>query len=249
MAKSQSKDCLTIDLEGDLPLEKFERAVGAFFDLIKEVTREALLENQKIRWTVTVRAGSAILNAIPHYSEDVAAQAREILHAIPSGVKSIESGTEEIPKLFNREAVRAVKKLGGLQGLKPTDITAVKIRSGSEKASVTPKSVVVADSLIGGQRQSYGSIEGKMQTITDRDGFRFVVYDSLFDHRVDCFIDEELMEKAVGSFRKRVRVSGMVQYDRMGDPVSIKVDEIYSFRPNNELPSVREMIGILKKKA
>jgi len=249
MERSQSKDCLTIDLEGDLPLEKFEKAVVAFFELIKEVTKEVLRENQQIRWTVTVRAGSAVLNAIPHYTEDLAAQAREILHAVPSGVKSIESGTEEIPKFFNREAVRAVKRLGSLQGLKPTDITAVKIRSGSEKAFVTPKSVVVADSLIGGQRQSYGSIEGKMQTITDRGSFRFVIYDSLFDHRVDCFIDEGLIDKAVGSFRMRVRASGMVQYDGMGDPVSIKVDEIYAFRPNSDLPSVREMIGIFKKKA
>jgi hypothetical protein len=249
MAKSLPKDCLTLDLEGNLPLEKFERAVVAFFDLIKEVTKEALRENQQIRWTVTVRAGSAILNAIPHYAEDVAPQAREILYAVPSGIKAIEKGAKEAPKYFNREAIRAVKKLGSLQGLKPTDITAVKIRSVSEKAVVTPKSVVVADSLIGGQRQSYGAIEGKMQTITDRDGFRFVVYDSLYDHRVDCFFDEELMDKALANFRKRVRVSGLVQYDRAGEPVSIKVDDIYVFRPNSELPSVREMRGILKKKA
>src|SRR5260370_40862553 len=50
MPKSQSKDCLTLDLKGSLPLEKFEKAVVAFFDLIKEVTKEALKEKQKIRW-------------------------------------------------------------------------------------------------------------------------------------------------------------------------------------------------------
>lgn len=249
MAKPQSKDCLTLDLEGSLPLEKFERAVVAFFDLVKEVTKEALHENQHVRWTVTVRAGGAILNAIPHYTEDVAPQVREILHAVPSGIRAIEKGVEEVPKFFNREAIRAVKKLGGLQALKPTDIMAVKIRSMSEKAVVTPRSVVAADSLISGQHQSYGAIEGKMQTITEREGFRFVVYDSLYDHRVDCFFDEELMDGAIASFRKRVRVSGLVQYDRMGEPVSIKVDDIYVFRPNSELPSVREMRGILAKKA
>ncbi len=203
MAKSQSKDCLTLDLKGNLPLEKFEKAIVAFFDLIKEVTKAALKEKQKIHWTVTVRAGSASVNAIPHYEESVAPQAGK-------------------------------------------DITAVKIRSMSEKASVTPQMVVAADALITGQRQSYGSVEGKLQTITERGGFRFVVYDSLYDHRVDCFIDEELMNRAVASFGKRVRVSGLVQYDHFGDPVSIKVDELYVFRPNKELPSVHEMRGILK---
>ncbi len=246
MAKSQSKDCLTLDLKGNLPLEKFEKAIVAFFDLIKEVTKAALKEKQKIHWTVTVRAGSASVNAIPHYEESVAPQAREILHAVPSGIKALQTGNKQIPKLFTREAVKAVKTLGSIQDLRGKDITAVKIRSMSEKASVTPQMVVAADALITGQRQSYGSVEGKLQTITERGGFRFVVYDSLYDHRVDCFIDEELMNRAVASFGKRVRVSGLVQYDHFGDPVSIKVDELYVFRPNKELPSVHEMRGILK---
>ena len=41
MTKSQSKDCLTLDLKGNLPLEKFEKGIVAFFDLIKEVTKAA----------------------------------------------------------------------------------------------------------------------------------------------------------------------------------------------------------------
>lgn len=249
MRKTEQHDCLTLDLKGSLPLEKFEKAIAAFFDLIKEVTKEALQEKQKIRWTVTVRSGSAIVNAVPHFEPDVAAEARQILRAVPDGVRAIESGAEEMPRFFNREAVKAVKRLGTLQTLRADDVTGVRIRSLSTKANITPKSVTGADGLIGGQHQSYGSIEGKMQTITDRDGFKFVVYDSLYDHRVDCFIEEELLEQAIEDFRKRVRVSGMVQYNRLGDPVSIKVNEIYAFKANSELPSVKEIRGILKESA
>ena len=249
MPTARTKDCLSLDLKGSLPLEKFEKAIGAFFDLIKQVSKEALHENQKIHWTVTVRSGSATVNAIPHYKPDVAAEARQILRAVPDGVHSIEHGIEDIPRFFNREAIKAVKRLGTIQSLKPDDVTGVRIRSDSVKANITPKSVVSADALIGGQHQAFGSIEGKMQTITDREGFRFVVYDSLYDNRVDCFIDEELMEQAIANFRRRVRVSGMVQYDRQGDPVSIKVNEIYAFPKNSDLPSVKRIRGILKERA
>ncbi|HZR05427.1 MAG TPA: hypothetical protein VFA61_06335 [Candidatus Udaeobacter sp.] len=247
--KVDTKECLSLDLRGSLPIEKFEKAIGAFFDLIKEVTKEALNENQKIRWTVTVRSGSATVNAIPHYAPDVAAEARQILRAVPQGIQAIERGSEESPRFFSREAIKAVKRLGALQSLKPDDVTGVRIRSDSVKANITPKSVASADALIGGQHQAFGSIEGKMQTITDREGFRFVVYDSLYDNRVDCFVDEDLMEQAIASFRHRVRVSGTVQYDRQGDPVSVKVNEIYAFPKNSELPSVKRIRGILKERA
>lgn len=248
MPKPHEKDFLSLDLKGDLPLDKFEKAVAAFFDLIKEVTREALTEDQRIRWTVTVRSGSATVNAIPHFDENSAPKARQILHAIPSGIRALERGVEAMPEMFTRAAVKDVKILGNIRGLRGEDVTDVRIRNGSIKSRVTTKSVAAVDALIGGQQQSYGAIEGKMQTITERGGFRFVVYDSLHDHRVDCFIEEEeLMEKAVSNFRKRVRVSGLVQYDRNGDPVSIKVTEIYVFRPNSELPSVNEMRGIFRE--
>src|SRR5207247_3623177 len=111
-----------------------------------------------------------------------------------------------MPTWLAREAVEGVKALGSIQDLRGKAISAVKIRSMSEKASVTPQMVVAADALITGQRQSYGSVEGKLQTITERGGFRFVVYDSLYDHRVDCFIDEELMKRAIASFGKRLQL-------------------------------------------
>lgn len=242
-----TKECLTLDLKGRLPLEKFEKAISAFFDLIKEVTREALNGKKKITWTVTVRSGSAMVNAIPHYEPDTASEARAILRAVPAGVRSIERGTKEMPALFNRDAIRAVKRLGTIQSLKRDDVTAVRIRGDLVKANITTKSANSADALMGGQHQAYGSIEGKMQTITDRDGFRFVVYDSLYDHRVDCFIEDDLVGEAIANFRKRVRVSGTVQYDQFGDPVSIKVNEVFPFPDNADLPSVSRMYGILKK--
>lgn len=233
-------------MKGDLPLEKFEKAVGAFFDLIKEVTKKALRDDQKIRWTVTVRAGSSIVNAIPHFKQEVAPQAAQILKDIPAGIRAMERGTEEIPRGYTREAIKFVRTLASVRGLKGPDVTSIDVGCGKDRTAVTAKSFAAAEGLVGGQRQSYGAVEGKMQTITERGGFRFVVYSSMLDQKIDCFVDEELMEKAVANFSKRVRVSGLTQYDRFGDPVSIKATDIYVFRPNSELPSVHSMRGIFK---
>jgi len=238
---------LTLQLHGEIPLEKFQRAVSAFVDLVQEVTKETLTRDHQIRWTTAVRAGSAMVIAIPHYESETEAEALQVLRAIPSGINAIEHGTEVMPLHFNRDAVNAVKRLAIVPGLKGTDVTSISIRGGHEKVNVTAKSVATAEALVGGQRQSYGAIEGKLRTITDCGGFRFVVYDSLANKRTDCFIDEELLEEALANFRKRVRVSGVVRCDRFGDPVSIKVSNIYVFRQNSELPSIQEMRGILKE--
>jgi hypothetical protein len=137
MPQHPQPKCLTLDLRGDLSLEKFEKAISAFFDLIKAVTSETVQDGRQFKWAVTVRSGSALVNAIPHYDEETEGAALDVLRAVPAGIRSLESGAKEPPRLFNQEAVKAVKELGSLRGLKSEDVTGVRIRSASERCVIT----------------------------------------------------------------------------------------------------------------
>jgi hypothetical protein len=97
------------------------------------------------------------------------------------------------------------------------------------------------------QYQAYGAIEGKLSTISERGQFQFVVWDALSDRPVNCFIPEDKFDEATQAFRKRVHVSGMIQYGRDRKPVAIKVDRIRRFREISELPELEEFRGILQK--
>ena len=65
--KITKKGSLTLTLEGDaIPLEKFKQAVNSFLELVESVSHEAIgKKGDKIKWNVSVKPGSAIVNATP----------------------------------------------------------------------------------------------------------------------------------------------------------------------------------------
>ncbi len=248
MAKVDTTESLTLDLKGSaLPMAKFEKAVMAFFALIREVTSQVEEQGEKVKWTISVKSGSALVSAKPRYAPESRVAAMRVLKSIPSGISQLEKGSDELPRDFTQKAAELVKVLATIKGDGDEGVSGVRLRSEMGPVPITIKSAFSVDSIMGFQHQSFGSIEGRMQAISERNGFRFVIYDSVFDRKVDCFFDETLVGKAVASFRKRIRASGTVQYNRHGQPVSVNVTDIYEFRPNSELPSISEMKGILRE--
>lgn len=85
----------------------------------------------------------------------------------------------------------------------------------------------IFDTLLGVHTKAMGSIEGRLQSITERSGLRVSVYDSLTDKAIHCYINDDLMQEAMKAFGKRVNVFGMISYDKAGNPKRIKVEEMF----------------------
>jgi hypothetical protein len=117
-----------------------------------------------------------------------------------------------------------------------------------KKKTITNRVAATVDAIIGTSYESYGSVEGKLQVLSDHGGFKFSVYDALFGRRIDCYVGDEpgLVTEAIARFRDRVRVSGTVQYNKEGLPISITAIEVHAFPPNHKLPSAADVRGILK---
>lgn len=92
----------------------------------------------------------------------------------------------------------------------------------------------------------HGSVEGRLQTVSERGGFKFVIYDILWDRPIRCHLPETLIDRAMEAFGHRVEVYGLVTYRRDGKPLSIKVDAIEPLTVNRHIPSFREVYGILR---
>jgi len=123
----------------------------------------------------------------------------------------------------------------------------VEIRANGTRQTISARSIVSVKEALGKEYTAIGSVEGKLQTVTSRQGFKIVVYDSLHDKRVDCHIvDEDLRAKALSAFGKRVAVHGIVKY-RRGRPISIRANKIRVFRPKEQLPKAADMRGIFRK--
>jgi hypothetical protein len=240
---------ITLRFDGGLVSpEVFRKAVNAFVDLLIQVSAEIAEGDDKPAWNMSVRTGSNVLVARPLPEVNTRKKANEAIKVVISGFRKMEHGTSDIPH-FNRKALQAAKDLGTILA-KPgkEGITLIELRAGNGKAiSITARTSEIVASKIGVQHQAYGSIEGRLQTITERGTFQFVVYEALSDRGINCFIPQEKFKEAHAAFGKRVSISGVVQYDRAGMPVSIKVETIRIFREIDELPPIEQFRGVLKQ--
>lgn len=70
---------------------------------------------------------------------------------------------------------------------------------------------------------TFGAIEGRVQTLTERKGLRFTLHDTLNDRAISCYLQEgqkELMRQAWG---QRAIVEGEISRDTiLGRPVAIR---------------------------
>jgi len=241
------KNSLTLALEGDsIPLEKFKQAVTSFLEIVESVSHEAVGDGAKIKWNISVKSGSAIVSATPEYTKESKEAIKAVVSAIPNGIRELSQGkTATAPKLFNTGTMKAMRRLANVHEIGRNGLTAIRILGNGVKRTVTHKVATTANEIIGASREAYGAIDGKLQALWDRDGFKFTVFDSLFDRRVDCYVNEDLVASAIEGFRKRVRVSGIVQYNRSGLPISINATAIHHFLPNNKLPGASDVRGIL----
>jgi hypothetical protein len=245
--KTTKQNSLTLALEGGaIPLEKFKQAVTSFLDLIESVSREATGSGQKIKWAVSVKAGSSIVEATPKRTIETREAISNVFAAIPEGISSLENGIVETPRLFNDAAIRAVKRLGAVNELDGNGLTGVRIIGTHSSNPVTHRVTKTVNEIVGTSYESYGSIEGKLEALWAHEGFKFSVFDQLFARRVDCYVSDDLVDDAIQNFRQRVRASGAVQYNKAGLPLNIRVKEIHALPSNHKLPRPSEMRGIFK---
>lgn len=248
ITKSLKKDQNSITLDFDGPVvtpDTFRRLVSAFVDLLMAVTDKAAGTGKKTVWDMTVSTGSRLFVARAVADHKTTATTQRVIKALPSGLNKLEKGTDVPPAYFDQRALRAARELAQI----PKQRKLTYVRFHAEGVPDIPVSQHSADTAIRllGQHQALGSVEGKLRTLSDKGALQFVVFDDLYDNGVNCFMNEELMEQAKDAFRKRVAVTGMVQYDQEGRPVSIRVDTIKVFKDVSELPPIKNLRGIFKK--
>lgn len=247
---ARAKSVPTVTLAFDGPFvspETFRDAACAFVDLLQGVAEE-VSGGEKLLWNIQVQHGSRMFVAEPVANTLTTKAARQSVRAIRGGLSLLKRGTDIQPPYFNQRAIRGAKTLSSLVDEKKQRVSYVTIKTTGKPLDLTPRIVMSADKLLSGTHTAFGSVEGRLRTLSDTDGkIQFVVYDDLFGKGVNCFIPDDLAPKAVSAFRKRVLVQGMVKYDREGRAMSIKVETLRPFRDPSELPSIDELYDIYNK--
>ncbi|MEO5361752.1 MAG: hypothetical protein H7843_15115 [Nitrospirota bacterium] len=243
MAKTKT---LTLALKGEIiTSKKLRDSISAFYDFVDEISEQVSGKKKHIEWIVTPEHGSIILHNIPvdngEISSDIISTA---LCAIHDGINNLKSKTER-PEYFSDKALEHLKKLVFISTTGNTGITEINVAINGNIHVLTTQIAANIDTIMGIRYKSLGSVEGKLQTISERGTPTFTIFDSLDDKPVRCHIPDDLRSEALDAFGQRIYIFGMISYDQYGTPKSIQVEELKLFSKQENIPTAEQICGIL----
>lgn len=235
-------DQIEIKIDGrKLTPEKFLSGASEFVALVQGVSKK--IATSTVEWVVEVEHGSAILRMRAINPSKESAQS---IDAVCRGVRALRNGARTIPYGFTRETISSAKIIASL--VDGQEVQSVSIQNGGEPEPLPYTIVRVAEAILEGQPQiAFGSIEGKIVSLSAKHGYVCVIDDPIGMREITCYLQtNEAQTKAVEGYTKRVLASGLIHYAKEGHAVNITVDTIRIFPPDSELPSLAEVQEIYK---
>jgi hypothetical protein len=242
-------DTVTLALSGEVSLALFANAVKRFVALVEGIAADAAASD--VKWVVDeLSAGSLLAVArgigatekvercVRTYGEVGVALERGdplmrfsprirtaayALRRIPGGeVDHVRLETPEREAIIRRDTGRRVGRAGLVRVTQPPLDTGIRPATAA-----------------------FGAIEGRVQTLSNRGGLRFTLYDTLNDKAVSCYLadgHEDVMRDAWG---RRAVVEGWVSRDPMsGRPLAVRKVKNVAIVSEREPGSYRDARGV-----
>jgi hypothetical protein len=206
------KNTISLKLNGEITLSTFAKAMNHFTDLIDELTNE-VGEKAEIEWEINkLESGSATAVIIGRSHNEFAVE--KIIQAYEVIGRSI---TENKPIPYNEKIANATRAI--------TQVINGKVKSvefGTEDyQTVINKSLV--DQMPEEKEFSFGTVTGRVETLSKHGRMRFVLYDKLFDKAVTCYLAENQEKLLLDAWDKDITVAGKVYRDfTTGRPYQVR---------------------------
>jgi hypothetical protein len=241
-----------IELHLDGPhvsVSAFLEAAEALLTVVREVTESALGPSAKaVDWYISdLRASSAHLVA----RSEMRGKARLDDRAYKEALRHVRGGLTDlrtqaaIPPHFSDAALEAAGKLAAHSH---NGVGRIEVGIDNERVEVTQHVQANVTEVTKGKFRSMGSIEGTIEALSIHGQKRFVLYDRQWGRAVKCSFDFDEHEIFDRLWNKRVLVRGIIWSRADGRPISIQVskpEDIYTFPPDDELPTASQVRGIL----
>lgn len=237
---------LTLEIDANISPERFLAAARAFFGYVQDIT-QAVVPEGEARWVVRVREGSQLLGVEP--AKGVAKNAVELIYSrAGAGLQSLAEGDVDQSGLPD-DALRHLRALSELAEGSPGKVEPVSMRVWVRRKpiDVAPNIARVIREETRSEYRDFGTIEGRLETIQESygGGLQFQIRDAALHQKVRCYFPEDMLPEVFKNFRKRVEVAGVIYYRKGGVPISISAERLEPFEDDSELPTARDVRGIL----
>src|SRR2546426_2220567 len=248
-SQSNSQSGVRLKLEGQVTLQRLGQALDAWTDFLREVGREVVGSpaRDSVRYVITEAKGGSITLGVrpqPARRDVPAAMMPRIAKVVTAGIRSLEKSAKR-PKYFSDLALERLRDLARITG---PEIPAVKIGNGTGgELRLSSRVTEHIEAALAPEVESIGTVEGNLEGLIIHGKRRFLIFDHLTGRQVTCYFTERVeWETVLKAFGKRVAVSGFLHSRRSGEKVSIQVNRLYVFPPDDELPRAEAVRGALK---
>ena len=216
-------------------------ASSTFAGLLREVAREYLGTEGAVRWIVTLEPGSVRIPVRGEPVSTIPADAVEDLSQFIAGGLMAMDEEATRPPYFTNKALGQAKALANLA----SDELPIIVRNGHAEAKLTKRVMTHVDEVLGPPRESFGTVEGRLEAINIHGPHQFVVFDAVSGTRAECYFGDRVPLEEVGAaIGHRVSVRGAIK-TRVDGTKHIDVTQFRRFLPESELPSAEDVRGIL----
>jgi len=238
------KTDITLELDEDeITVAEFSSAFENFVGLVREVAK-CVDANAPREWLVKVYPGSAGIGLYPKPGQP-ASTLYAVRAAVLDGMDALAHGRR--PAKFTDKAINHAKSISKVFEKRQRPTSSVRLWSGNDKSIAVKRQVATeAAKLLDPVFEDYGSVEGRLEVVGAHGKLECTIYDPLGERAIRCDLAEDLIADALAAFRKRVEVFGRVHYRQDGLAVRVIADRIIKFPDPGDIPSVREMLGILR---
>jgi hypothetical protein len=163
----------------------------------------------------------------------------EVVELFVKTVRQLEEG-EEIDRRFPKETLYAFRRLGG-----PLHRRGAGVEIGGRR--ITAAYIAHIDTLIGASIPSEGSVSGRLERINLHERNEFALYPPIEGFVVVCVFPDEMTDTVIAAINRTVTVSGRMTFKPDKPfPERVQVRAIEIHPPDNELPKLGELRGLLR---
>lgn len=247
--QQDSEDVVHLVLPVGTPMAQLIRAQSQFLELLREVSRSvAGTIDDPVTWVVKrVSESSADYALIPRPTIKTLSPGalHSMVGAVPRGMADLMKRAER-PRYFTD---RALELATSLAASVTKEMPYIRTHNGASEVDVTRAAGLHAQRILDQPYLSdWGTVEGKLETVTVHGRRQFVIFDELTGQRIECqFAHRIALDQITPGMERRVAVTGEIRSRESGEIVSVVATNIEVFPPDDELPTADDVRGILAR--
>lgn len=232
------KSLATIAFNGEVGLADFSKAIAHFNTLMSALAKE-VAKPAKIEWeleSLQISSAIATVRGVSEVEDDIAIS--EVVDAYEEVGRSASEGRVTRFGDTVNDATRKLCSLinGKINSIRfETDEVDFDVVSPIDAGNGSVKSQPPIESI--------GAIQGRVQSLSNRGGLRFTLYDAVDDHAISCYLRDGMEAKMRAAWGKLCLVYGTVRRSSNGRVTTLRDCARIEFLEDGSRTDWRKAIG------